>query len=104
MLYLLAHVGTLWLVRSVYFHKSGLAAIADLGLNALALAGAVWAASRTGSVFAALWCFFLVQAALVLIPARLVPRRPGTPAVAEDRFGRALRNAKAAVRRLTTIR
>jgi len=103
-LYLLAHVGVLWLVRSLYFHSNTLAAIADLGLNVLAAAAAVWAASRTGSVFAALWCFFLVQAAFVLIPARLGRRQPGNAAIPDDRFGRALRNAETAVRRLTTIR
>jgi len=101
-LYLLAHAGIVWLVRSLYYHSSAIAALADLGLSVLALAAGVWSASRTGSVFAALWCFFLVQAAFVLIPVRLAKR--SVRAQPADRFDRAHRSAEDAVRRLSTIR
>jgi len=100
-LYLLAHIGLVWLVRSLYFHAGVLPALADLGLNGLALAAAVWAAVQTGSVALGLWCLFLTQALFVVIPADL-RRRPG-PAVTrgEDRFSRAHRAAQTALRRLS---
>lgn len=105
-LYVLLHLGSLWLVRSLYFHARPLAALADLGLTLLALAAAVWATLETASLFLALWCLFLVQALFVVIPSR--PGRsapPGSPGAAEeDGFRRAHRAAEAAVRRLSSIR
>lgn len=68
-LYLLIHVGAVWLVRSLYFYSGALPALADLGLTALSVAAGIWAVSRTGSAFLATWCFFLVQSLFVLIPA-----------------------------------
>ena len=69
--YVLIHVGLLWLVRSLYFYSGVLPALLDLGLSALGLAFAVWAAGRSGSPLLALWCFFLVQALHVCIPAAI---------------------------------
>lgn len=104
--YLLAHVSLLWLVRSLYFHASLLAACADLGLALLGLAAAVWAARTSGSVFLTFWCFFLVQALFIAIPARRVP-----PAEAHaeggdggERFQRAHRAAEAALTKWSTHR
>jgi hypothetical protein len=80
----------------------------DAGLSGLALAAAVWAAISTGSLFLALWCFFLVQALFVAIPNRMsAPRNHGRRAqksasAVDDDFERAYRNAEAAVRRLAT--
>lgn len=104
MLYLLIHLGLIWLIRSLYFYSSLLSALADLGLGGLALAGAVWSLVHTGSLLLALWCFFLVQALFVAIPPSL-DRRPtsGAPAT-DDRFQQAHRAAEAAVRRLSSIR
>lgn len=101
--YLLFHMGLIWLIRSLYFHASLLGALADLGLNGLALATALWAAERTGSVFLSLWCFFLAQALFVAIPAWA--RQPGSPAdgLAEDAFQQAHRAAEAALRRLSSL-
>ncbi len=100
-LYLLVHVGALWLIRSLYFYSSVLAALADLGLNAASVVAAVWALRYTGSVFLGIWCFFLVQALFAAIPPAL-PRNqniPGEPE-AEDRFQQAYRVAEAALRHL----
>ncbi len=47
--YVLIHAGLLWLVRSLYFYSGVLPALLDLGLSALGLAFAVWAAGRSGS-------------------------------------------------------
>jgi len=101
--YLLFHLGLIWLIRSLYFHASLLGALADLGLNGLALATALWAAERTGSVFLSLWCFFLVQALFTAIPAWT--RQPGLSAdsPAEDAFQQAHRAAEAALRRLSSL-
>ena len=67
-LYLLIHVGAMWLVRSLYFYSGVLPALMDLGLSALSITAAVWAITQSGSVFLATWCFFLVQALFVAIP------------------------------------
>jgi len=106
MLYILMHLGLIWLIRSLYFYSSVLPALADLGLNGLSLTAAIWAARQTGSVFLSLWCFFLVQALFVAIPARLNRSNKATQAGAEneDRFQRAHRSAEAAVRKLSSIR
>ncbi|MEA3290863.1 MAG: hypothetical protein U9Q71_00905 [Pseudomonadota bacterium] len=105
-LYLLLHIGLIWLVRSLYFYSSVLSVLADLGLNGLSLAMAVWAALQSGSVFLSLWSFFLVQALFVAIPPRLGPkageRRPERDE--EDRFQHAHRAAETALRKISSIR
>ncbi len=104
-LYLLMHVVAIWLIRSLYYYSSLLCALADLGLNVLSLSAAVWAFIHTGSLFLGIWCFFLVQALFVAIPAHI----NGTPGGSdprrrnEDSFKRAHRTAQAAVRKLSSI-
>jgi len=103
--YLSAHLGLIWLVRSLYFHSSLVTALADLGLVALGLAAAVWSATRSHSAALSVWCFFLVQALYVAIPARLAARGGmADEAAPEDRFHHAHRAAEAALRRLHSIR
>jgi hypothetical protein len=41
--YVFMHLGAIWLIRSLYFYSSALSALADLGLNGLSLAAAIWA-------------------------------------------------------------
>jgi cytochrome c biogenesis protein CcdA len=105
-LYLLVHLGLIWLIRSLYFYSSLLSAFADLGLGGLGLAAALSASTHTNSLFLGIWCFFLLQALFVAIPARLdrksSQRRPAPDR--EDRFQRAHRAAETAVRKLSTIR
>jgi hypothetical protein len=102
-LFLLAHLGLIWLVRSLFYHSGVLAALADLALGVAALAAGVWAVVHSGRVLLGLWCFFLVQAAFVAIPdGPWRPRREdATPQ--NDGFERAHRLAEAAVRRLSSI-
>jgi len=96
-LYLLIHVGAMWLVRSLYFP-----ALMDLGLSALSITAAVWAITQSGSVFLATWCFFLVQALFVAIPPAV--KRKATPArntvIENEPFERARRLADQALTQL----
>jgi hypothetical protein len=104
LLYLVMHLGIIWLIRSLYFYASLLSALADLGLNGLGLSAAVWAITRTGSVFLGIWCFFLVQALFVVIPKEAF-RGSGANRAAQagtDRFQHAYRSAEAAVRKLSS--
>jgi len=106
LLYLVLHVGMLWLVRALYHYASVLSALADLGLNGVALAAAVWASTHTASLFATTWCFFLLQALFVVIPRDLRDRRAAQHATADptDRFQQAHRAAEAALRKLSSVR
>jgi len=100
--YLLIHSGMLWLVRCLYFYRSLLAALLDMGLQGLSFAAAVWALQQTGSLLLCLWSFFLVQALFVAIPP--VGFRPVQAALdrtaGKSGFQRAHRSAEAALRRL----
>ena len=104
-LYLVLHIGLIWLVRSLYFYASVLSALTDLALNGLALATAIWAVSHTGSLFLGVWCFFLVQALFVAIPHELGAKGTRQPSTVDlgDRFQHAHRAAEAAVRKLSSI-
>ena len=97
--YVLVHLGAVWLVRSLYYYSGLMPALADLGVTLLGAAFAVWAAQRVGSAWLAFWCFFLVQAFHVLIPASLTRSASDAP---DDAFARAHRAAEAAVRRLSS--
>lgn len=101
-LYLVVHVCTIWLIRSLYFHSSIVPALMDLGLNVLSLASAIWAFMQSGSPFLAIWCFFLVQSLFILIPPVLHARiHSGVDKHAKaDNFERARRRAEAAIREL----
>jgi len=108
-MYLLIHVAAVWLVRSLYFYSGILPALMDLGLNSLSISASVWAITRSGSVFLATWCFFLVQALFVAIPPSLkkptktakdMPLR--NSAAENESFERARRQADQALRQLFT--
>ncbi len=104
--HLLLQMGFIWLIRSLYFYSSVLAALADLGLSAFSLSAALWAAERSGSIFLSIWCLLLVQALFVTIPPNLRRKAPQTQTLpdAEDRFERAHRAADNALRRISTVR
>ena len=103
-LYLLIHVAAIWLVRSLYFYSGVVPALMDLGLSTLSISATVWAISRSGSVFLATWCFFLVQALFVTIPPVLKRAQVVKDSTAADNasFERARRNADQALRQLIT--
>ncbi len=103
-LYLMIHVGAVWLVRSLYFYSGIMPALMDLGLTSLSVSAAVWAITRSGSVFLATWCFFLVQSLFVAIPPAVQRKAKPEMNTAADNAGfeRARRQADAALRQLFT--
>lgn len=101
-LYLVLHLGAIWIIRSLYFYSSLLSALADLGLIGLGASSAIWAFIHTGSLFLAIWCFFLAQALFVFIPKRMPGRSSRPVKNTEDQFERAHSNAQAALHRLST--
>jgi len=103
-LFFLVHVAAIWLVRSLYFYSGVLPALMDLGLCALSVSATVWAATRSGSVFLATWCFFLVQALFVSIPPAVKRPRPAqrTTAPGDATFENARHRADEALRQLFT--
>jgi hypothetical protein len=104
-LYLMVHLGLIWLIRSLYFYSSLVSAIADLALNGVSLAAAAWAENQTGSLFVSIWCFFLVQALFVAIPANMKQKAEQNPTGEphEDRFQLAYHTAETAFRKLSSI-
>jgi len=102
--YVLVHAGLVWLVRSLYYYSGPLPALADFGVTALGVAFAAWSAQRSDSVWLALWCFFLVQAFHVLIPAATGPHEGDSALEPGDAFARAHRAAESALRRLSSAR
>jgi len=79
-------------------------ALMDLGLSTLSVSATIWAITRSGSVFLATWCFFLVQALFVTIPPAIrETKTPERNAAAEnEKFERARRQADQALRQLFT--
>ena len=99
-LYLLIHVAAVWLVRSLYFYSGIVPALTDLGLSALSVSATVWAVSRSGSIFLAVWCFFLVQALFVAIPPTVRSGSPRQVLATNKNFEHARRQADKALRSL----
>jgi hypothetical protein len=101
-LYLMVHIGLIWLIRSLYFYRSLIASLADLGLGALGLAATLWAIAQTSSLFLAIWCFFLVQALFVFIPKTL-KQKSAPPPENPLRFEQARQRAERALRSLQSM-
>lgn len=103
--YVATHVVMAWLVRSLFSRTRMLEAGLDLGLTLLALSFAIFALVRTESVLLAVWCFFLLQALHVSVPAlaaRITSPRNAEP-IADDpngRFTAAFRAADEALHRI----
>lgn len=112
-LYVLAHAGLVFVVRALYFSPNLIGALADLGLIAIGLVFAVWAASRSHSALLAFWCFFLVQSFHVRLLGQFGSRTRNTSrasastddafshAPGDDAFARAHAAAEDALRRMT---
>jgi hypothetical protein len=99
----LIQAGSIWLVRSLYFHTSLLTALLDLGLVSVGLAASAWAMVNTGSLATAVWSFFLTQALFCWIPdlSRKPSSDPYKPQPEQTSFQYAHRIALDAVHKLT---
>ncbi len=97
----LIQAGFIWLTRSLYYHNSLFSAALDFGLVSAGLAAGAWAMINTGSIAAALWSFFLVQALFCWIP-ELARKQAGEELPsARASFQNAQRVAADAVRKLS---
>ena len=103
---LLLGVTLMWAVRSFAYSRSLVSALLQGGVYVLGCGAALIVYGNSGSLALAIWSFFLVQAAFVLIPAQCMHRSAtpggttlgGTP----DGFGQAYHAAEQALERLTT--
>jgi len=103
---LLLCAALIWGIRAFAYSRSLVSAVLQGGLCVLGCGAALMVYGRSGSYALAIWSFFLVQAAFVLIPARLT-RRPAVDISEELRgslnhFGRAHHAAEQALNRLAT--
>lgn len=102
---LLLGLALIWGIRSFAYSRSLVSAALQGVVGVLGGGAALLVYGHSGSVAWTIWSFFLVQAAFVLIPARLT-RRPAadigeTRGGSPDGFGRAYRVAEQALARLT---
>jgi hypothetical protein len=101
--YLLIHAGAVWLLRSLYFYAGVIPSLMDMALTGLSIVTAVWALSRTGSVFLGTWCYFLMQALFTAIPQSIGAKTgPAALPMVNNEFERARRQADAALKQLIT--
>jgi len=103
---LLLCVTLMWGIRSFAYSRSLVSAVLQGGVCVLGCGAALMVYGHHSSLALAIWSFFLVQAAFVLIPAQFM-RRAATPTgetlgVAPDGFGRAYHVAEQALERLRT--
>ena len=101
--YLVIHIGLIWLIRSLYFYSSLLASLTDLGLGVLGLAALLWAIVQTSSLFLAIWSFFLVQALFSIIPKTLKKSTQTASSNNQAHFQVAQQRAESALRSLQSM-
>ncbi len=99
-IYLVAHVAAIWLIRSCFFHSGMLFVFVDLILMILSLVAATWAYLNTHSLLVSIWLMFLIQALFGLIPRH--QNQTGSLNHSEQ-FITAQRNAESALRKLSTL-
>jgi len=99
--HILLQLSMLWIIRSLYFHRSVFTALLDLILIVTASAAGVWAILQTGSFIAAVWCFFLAQSLFVAIPDITGRKKVTATPTTDDHFQHAHRVAQEAVRKLS---
>lgn len=97
------HLCMVWMIRSMYFYNSPSAALIDLILCGLSLAAAAWGFRHTGSLAIGIWCLFLIQAVVAMIPSdfRSSTHPPAGRSTESKRFERAYRSAEWALRKLS---
>ena len=99
-IWLVVLTGFSWLVRCFRSYRSLWLAAGDALVNGVALILSLLTALHTHSVFLSLWCFFLIQAALVFLPGVRRSRQPSTDEFMVQQFDDAYRSAEAALSRI----
>jgi len=101
-LFVLTNLAMIWLTRSLYFYSSLFSSLTDLGLTALSVVIALWAATQSNNLFLTIWCFFLTQALFVMIPSSIKTNKNPTKIYSKEAdFQHAYRVAESAVRKLS---
>lgn len=100
LLFLTVQLGLIWIIRSLYFYASVIAALADLVLVSFSLMATVWATYQTDSLFLSIWCCLLVNSLFVFIPVDMKQRRDRSGLAPEqsDRFQQAYQAAESALK------
>lgn len=101
--YLIVHMGAVWLIRSLAFYKSITPALLDSLLVMLSLAVTVWAYLSSHSVLLSLWSLFLVQALFSFLPMQLGRKDESMVGHHDEQFMQAYQNAETAVRKLSSL-
>ncbi len=106
-LFILVQLGIIWMIRSLYFYSSLFSAASDLFLTGISIAAALWAGFHSGTLFLALWSFFLIQSLFIFIPSSLKTLSFKDSTVEsliietpDDEFNRAHHSAKQALAKL----
>jgi hypothetical protein len=103
---LLLCVTLIWGMRSFAYSRSLVSTVLQGGVCGLGCGAALMMYGHSGSLALAIWSFFLVQAAFVLIPAQGIRQPVIPPGItlggSPDDFGRAHHAAEQALERLTT--
>lgn len=90
----------IWLNRSLLRYAGVTSVLADLGLCLLSIGTVLWAFSSGYGFITALWCFLLLQALHVMIPAKKAPQTQQGNASSPDNFNKALQTAESALQQL----
>ncbi len=104
LLFLSLHIAAIWLVRSLYYYNSLFSSLTDLLLTAFSLIAAIIAWNMTQSLLLGLWCFFLLQALFIYIPARFARsnREENVVATTDDTFEHAYQSAQLSLHKIST--
>lgn len=98
---LFAHVGAIWLVRTLFYHNSLLVASFDFGLITISVFVSIWTLMHTHSLLLTTWVFFLLQAVFSILPEQIQLQSKTVVSEKDDEFERAYAVAEAAVRQLS---
>ena len=105
-LYFLMAVALVWMLRSLHSYRSIVASLIDLSLCVLSIGAGLLGYVMSGSIVAAVWCFFLTQSLYVFIPKDGFSLSAGEETAGEsppqtfERFLRAHQAAESALRQM----
>ena len=100
MVFVASQTALIWLVRTLYYHRSAFGALADLFLSSFAIVFAVATINHTDSFFLTVWVYFLVHSLFVFLPSTS-KRNESAVSSATHNFERASQCAEQAIRKLS---